>query len=152
MNITENVKSVRNKGTSFLREFRDFAMKGNVIDMAVGVVIGTAFGKIVSSLVADIIMPLIGMLVGSVDFKDLGITLQEKTADHDAIVLSYGAFLQTIFDFIIIAFAIFVAFKFLTKVKNSIMAEKAAEPPAPEPQVQLLTEIRDLLKEQKGAK
>ena len=95
MNIEDKVKGVAGKGTSFLKEFRDFAMKGNVIDMAVGVVIGTAFGKIVSSLVSDIIMPLVGVLVGSVDFKDLGITLQEKTADHDAIVLGYGAFIQT---------------------------------------------------------
>lgn len=149
MNITDNVKNVRERGSSFLKEFRDFAMKGNVIDMAVGVVIGTAFGKIVSSLVSDVIMPCIGILVGNVDFKDLSITLQEKTAEHDAVVLGYGAFIQTIFDFIIIAFAIFAAIKFLTKVKNTLIAEKEAEAPAPDPQVELLTEIRDLLKEQK---
>ena len=97
------------KPLSFLREFRDFAMKGNVLDMAIGVVIGAAFGKIVSSLVADIITPLMGLLCGGVDFKRLGITLVEKTADKDAVVLTYGVFLQTIFDFVIIAFAIFLS-------------------------------------------
>ena len=99
------------KPLSFLREFRDFAMKGNVLDMAIGVVIGAAFGKIVSSLVADIITPLMGLLCGGVDFKHLGITLVEKTADKDAVVLTYGVFLQTIFDFVIIAFAIFLSIK-----------------------------------------
>ncbi|MBQ9273699.1 MAG: large-conductance mechanosensitive channel protein MscL [Succinivibrio sp.] len=141
--------NIKEKGFSFLKEFREFAMRGNVIDMAVGVVIGTAFGKIVSSLVSDIIMPIIGILVGNVDFKDLGITLQEKTADQDAIVLGYGAFIQTIFDFVIIAFSIFVAIKLLYKLKNSVIKEKEAEeekPAEPTPEVALLTEIRDLLK------
>ncbi len=148
MNITDNVKNVKSKGTSFLKEFRDFAMKGNVVDMAVGVVIGTAFGKIVSSLVSDIIMPLIGILVGNVDFKDLAITLQDKTEEHEAVVLSYGAFIQTIFDFIIIAFAIFAAVKVMMKIKNTLIAEKEAAPAAPDPKEELLKEIRDLLKEQ----
>lgn len=148
MNIEDKVKGVAGKGTSFLKEFRDFAMKGNVIDMAVGVVIGTAFGKIVSSLVSDIIMPLVGVLVGSVDFKDLGITLQEKTADHDAIVLGYGAFIQTVLDFIIIAFAIFLTIKVLARVKNAVIAEKAAEPAQVDEKAELLKEIRDLLKKQ----
>ena len=96
--------AVAEKGLSFLKEFKDFAMKGNVLDMAIGVVIGTAFGKIVSSLVSDVIMPLVGMVVGNVDFKDLAITLQEKTETADAVVLGYGAFIQTIVDFTIIAF------------------------------------------------
>lgn len=152
MNITENVKDAAGKGTSFLKEFRDFAMKGNVIDMAVGVVIGTAFGKIVSSLVSDIIMPLVGVLVGSVDFKDLGITLHEKTADHDAIILSYGAFIQTVLDFIIIAFAIFLTIKVLTRVKNAVISEKAAQPAPVDEKTELLKEIRDLLKKEQGIK
>ncbi len=152
MNITENVKDAAGKGTSFLKEFRDFAMKGNVIDMAVGVVIGTAFGKIVSSLVSDIIMPLVGVLVGSVDFKDLGITLQEKTADHDAIILSYGAFIQTVLDFIIIAFAIFLTIKVLTRVKNTVISEKASQPAPVDEKTELLKEIRDLLKKEQGIK
>ena len=151
MKISENVKNVTGKGTGFLKEFRDFAMRGNVIDMAVGVVIGTAFGKIVSSLVSDVIMPMIGILVGNVDFKDLAITLQEKTVDHEAVVLGYGAFLQTIFDFIIIAFAIFAAVKFMTKLKNSLVAEKKAEeeaaPALVDAKEELLKEIRDLLKQ-----
>ena len=147
--ISEQVlKNAAGKGTSFLKEFRNFAMKGHVVDMAVGVVIGTAFGKIVSSLVSDVIMPVIGMLVGNTDFKALSITLQEKTADHDAVILSYGAFIQTVFDFIIIAFAIFATVKVLTKVKNTLIAEKAAVPPVPDPKEELLKEIRDLLKEQ----
>ncbi len=152
MKITDNVKEVAGKGTSFLEEFRDFAMKGNVIDMAVGVVIGTAFGKIVSSLVSDIIMPLVGVLVGSVDFKDLGITLQEKTEEHDAIVLGYGAFIQTVLDFIIIAFAIFLTIKVLARVKNAVIAEKAAEPAPVDEKTELLKEIRDLLKDQQSRK
>ena len=131
-----------------MQEFKEFAMKGNVMDMAVGVVIGGAFGKIVSSLVSDIIMPLVGVLVGSVDFKDLGITLQEKTADHDAIVLGYGAFIQTVLDFIIIAFAIFLTIKVLARVKNAVIAEKAAEPAPVDEKAELLKEIRDLLKKQ----
>lgn len=152
MNLTENVKDAAGKGTGFLKEFRDFAMKGNVIDMAVGVVIGTAFGKIVSSLVSDIIMPLVGVLVGSVDFKDLGITLQEKTAEHDAIILSYGAFIQTVLDFIIIAFAIFLTIKVLTRVKNAVISEKAAQPALVDEKTELLKEIRDLLKKERGIK
>ena len=144
MKIEDKVKGVAGKGTSFLKEFRDFAMKGNVIDMAVGVVIGTAFGKIVSSLVSDIIMPLVGVLVG--------ITLQEKTADHDAIVLGYGAFIQTVLDFIIIAFAIFLTIKVLARVKNAVIAEKAAEPAPVDEKAELLKEIRDLLKDQQSKK
>ena len=138
------------KPLSFLREFRDFAMKGNVLDMAIGVVIGAAFGKIVSSLVADIITPLMGLLCGGVDFKHLGITLVEKTADKDAVVLTYGVFLQTIFDFVIIAFAIFLSMKLINKEEK---AEEAQEEVAePSEDVKLLTEIRDLLKQQNGGK
>ncbi len=143
--------AVAEKGISFLKEFKDFAMKGNVLDMAIGVVIGTAFGKIVSSLVSDVIMPLVGMVVGNVDFKDLAITLQEKTETADAVVLGYGAFIQTIVDFTIIAFAIFISMKLINNLKRSIIKEEKAEEAQAEPsdEVKLLTEIRDLLKEQK---
>jgi large conductance mechanosensitive channel len=119
--------SVAEKGFSFLKEFKDFAMKGNVLDMAIGVVIGTAFGKIVSSLVSDVIMPLVGMIVGNVDFKDLAITLQEKTDTAEAVVLGYGAFIQTIVDFTIIAFAIFISMKLINNLKRSIIKEEKAE-------------------------
>lgn len=140
--------AVAEKGLSFLKEFKDFAMKGNVLDMAIGVVIGTAFGKIVSSLVSDVIMPLVGMVVGNVDFKDLAITLQEKTETADAVVLGYGAFIQTIVDFTIIAFAIFISMKLINNLKRSIIKEEKAEEAQAEPsdEVKLLTEIRDLLK------
>ena len=146
--------AVAEKGISLLKEFKDFAMKGNVLDMAIGVVIGTAFGKIVSSLVADVIMPLVGVICGNVDFKDLAITLQEKTDTAEAVVLKYGAFIQTIVDFIIIAFAIFVSMKLINNLKRSVVKEakeEAKEEAAAEPaaDIKLLTEIRDLLKEQK---
>lgn len=142
--------NITDKGFSLLKEFRDFAMRGNVLDMAIGVVIGTAFGKIVSSLVADVIMPLVGVLVGNVDFKQLSVTLQDKTAEHDAVILSYGVFLQTVFDFIIIAFAIFISMKLINNVKRNIMKEDDAEKVAatPSAEVQLLGEIRDLIKAQ----
>lgn len=145
------------KGLSFLREFRDFAMKGNVLDMAIGVVIGGAFGKIVSSLVADVITPLVGMMCGGVDFKHLGITLVEKNENAEAVVLTYGVFLQTIFDFLIIAFAIFLSMKLINRLKRSIVKEEKQEEAAeevaePSEDVKLLTEIRDLLKQQQSGK
>lgn len=144
--------AVTEKSVSFLKEFRDFAMRGNILDMAIGVVIGGAFGKIVSSLVADIIMPLIGMICGKVDFKTLSYVLQEKTETSDAVVLSYGVFIQNILDFIIIAFAIFLSIKMINRLKKAIETEdkqEAAAPAEPPADVKLLTEIRDLLKEQK---
>lgn len=107
------------------KEFKDFAMRGNVIDMAVGIVIGGAFGKIVSSFVKDIIMPPIGYLMGNVDFSNLAITLQEKTADAAAVTINYGVFINTLIDFIIIAFAIFMVVKQMNKLKKE---EPAAEP------------------------
>ena len=145
------MKSIVKTGSSFLKEFQKFAVKGNVMDMAIGVVIGNAFGKIVSSLVADIIMPFIGLFVGSVDLKHLAVTLQDKTDTSAEIVLSYGAFLQTVFDFIIIAFAIFVTIKIIINLKNREIheeVEEQADAPTPE-DIQLLREIRDLLKEEK---
>lgn len=132
---------------SMISEFKDFAMRGNVVDMAVGIVIGGAFGKIVSSFVADVLMPPIGLLLGGVDFSDLAITLSAATADVDAVLLSYGVFIQTVVDFLIIAFAIFL----VVKAMNSLMKEEEAPeappaPPAPSNEEVLLTEIRDALR------
>ena len=125
---------------SFIKEFREFAMRGNVVDMAVGVIIGGAFGKIVSSLVADIAMPVLGILTGGVDFKDLKITLAEAVGETPAVTLNYGAFVQNVFDFIIIAFVIFMMIKGINKVKKPVEKVKGSS------QEELLTEIRDLLK------
>jgi len=129
----------------FLQEFKQFAMRGNVVDMAVGIIIGGAFGKIVSSLVADVIMPPLGMLIGGVNFTDLQIVIHQATADAAAVTINYGNFLQVIFDFIIIAFAIFAIIKIINKISAKKEEEAAAPAPPPE-DVQLLTEIRDLLK------
>jgi len=135
----------------FLEEFKAFAMRGNVIDLAVGVVIGGAFGKIVSSVVADIIMPPLGFLIGGVSFTDLAVTLKAAGVDEAgkavaAVTLNYGNFIQTVFDFTIIAFAIFVLVKVINKV--TVVKEAVTPPPAPPTKDQvLLTEIRDLLKD-----
>ncbi len=128
---------------SMLKEFKQFAMRGNVVDMAVGIIIGGAFGKIVSSFVGDVIMPPIGVLLGGVDFSNLSLTIKDATETAPAVILSYGKFINTIIDFIIIAFAIFMAIKAMNSLKKK---EEAAPPPAPPADVQLLTEIRDLLK------
>lgn len=152
----------------FIQDFKAFAMKGNVIDMAVGVIIGGAFGKIVTSLVNDIIMPPIGILVGGVDFKDLKLVLQSSQEEvlNEAgevitpaiaeVTLNYGNFLQQTFDFLIIALSIFCMIRIITKLgemrkKEEEAAAKAAPAPAPKPSAEekLLTEIRDLLKEKK---
>ncbi len=130
---------------SLLSEFKTFAMRGNVVDLAVGVVIGAAFGKIVSSLVDGLIMPVVGVLVGGVNFADLAITLREGSEGVAPVLLKYGAFLQTIVDFTIIAFAIFMVIKAMNAVKKKEEAAPAAPPP-PSAEVQLLTEIRDALK------
>ena len=127
---------------SLVTEFKEFAMKGNVVDMAVGVVIGTAFGKIVSSFVGDVVMPLLGKIVGGVNFSDLAVDLGTSPAG-EPVLLKYGAFLQSAFDFLIIAAAIFMALKAINKLKTPPPPPAAAPPPA---DVQLLTEIRDLLK------
>ena len=128
-----------------LQEFKEFAMRGNVVDLAVGVVIGAAFGKIVSSVVADVIMPPIGLLMGGVDFTDLKVVLKDAVGETPAVTLNYGSFLQTCVDFIIIAFAIFLLVKWMNSLKRQEEAAPAA-PPAPPPAEVLLTEIRDLLK------
>ena len=129
----------------FMKEFKEFAVKGNVMDMAVGIIIGGAFGKIVSSFVNDVIMPPIGLLVGGVDFKDLAITLKEAVGETAAVTLNYGNFIQNVFDFVIIAFAIFSMVKWMNSLKKK-EEEKPAEPAAPPKQEVLLEEIRDLLK------
>ena len=133
--------------SSFLADFKKFAMRGNVIDMAVGVIIGGAFGKIVSSVVADIIMPPLGLLIGGIDFKQFAVTLRDAQGDIPAVVMHYGVFIQNVFDFLIVAFAIFMAIKLINKL-NRKKEEPAAATPAPTKEEVLLTEIRDLLKEQ----
>ena len=128
-----------------MSEFKSFAMRGNVVDMAVGIVIGGAFGKIVSSFVNDVLMPPIGLMMGGVDFKDLSVVLQEAVGDAAAVTINYGSFIQTVVDFIIIAFAIFMVVKAMNNMKKK-EEEAPAEPPKPSAEVELLTEIRDSLK------
>lgn len=135
-------------------EFKTFAMRGNVIDMAVGIIIGAAFGKIVSSIVGDIIMPIIGLLIGGVNFSDLKITLKDAVSNaaggvtSPAVTLNYGNFLQVTFDFIIVAFAIFLLVKGVNSLTKKKEKAPATPPPVPE-DIQLLTQIRDLLKDNK---
>jgi large conductance mechanosensitive channel len=130
---------------SMMSEFKDFAMKGNVVDMAVGIVIGGAFGKIVSSFVADVLMPPLGLLLGNVDFSDRAVTLRDAAEGAAAVTLKYGAFIQSVVDFVIIAFAIFMVVKAMNTLKKK---EEAAPAPPPEPSKEevLLTEIRDALR------
>ncbi len=130
---------------SMVKEFKEFAMRGNVVDMAVGIVVGAAFGKIVSSFVNDVLMPPIGMLLGGVDFSELMITLKEAVGETPAVVLKYGAFVNTVLDFLIIAFAIFLVIKGMNALKKKEEAAPSA-PPKPSKEELLLTEIRDVLK------
>jgi large conductance mechanosensitive channel len=125
-------------------EFKEFAMKGNVIDLAVGVVIGAAFGKIVTSLVNDVIMPPIGLAIGNVDFKDLAYRIGTNPAG-EPVLFKYGLFIQTVFEFTIIAFALFIMIKGINRLKRPHPAAPPAAPPPPSKEEQLLTEIRDLL-------
>ncbi|MDD6553718.1 MAG: large-conductance mechanosensitive channel protein MscL [Prevotellaceae bacterium] len=138
--------------SKFIQEFKDFAVKGNAVDMAVGVIIGGAFGKIVSSLVDDIIMPPIGWLIGGVNFTDLKVTLPSVVLPGvekmPAATINYGNFLQTLLDFLIIAFCVFLLVKGINTLTRKKEEEPAA-PPAPSKEEELLTEIRDLLKEKK---
>ena len=134
---------------SFIQDFKAFALKGNVVDMAVGVIIGGAFGKIVTSLVNDILMPVIGMATGGIDFTQLKYVIKEAEGEAEAVTLNYGQFIQDVVDFLIIAFCIFLMVKGIAALSRKKEEEKAAEPaPAPEPSAEekLLTEIRDLLK------
>ncbi|MBQ4540847.1 MAG: large-conductance mechanosensitive channel protein MscL [Alistipes sp.] len=143
----------------FLNEFKAFALKGNVMDMAVGVIIGGAFGKIVTSLVNDVIMPPIGLIVGGVDFSDLKLTLKQQVLDAagevltPAVTWTYGAFLQQVVDFTILAFCVFMMVKMMNRLTIKKKEEEPAPAPAPEPEPTkeelLLAEIRDLLKERK---
>lgn len=141
----------------FLKDFKAFAMRGNVLDMAVGVIIGGAFGKIVTSLVNNVVMPLLGMLVGGIDFTSLQWVLSPAQVDADGTVvreevaMQYGLFLQNTFDFIIIAFCIFLFVKLFTRLTQSRKAEesKPAAPPEPSAEAKLLAEIRDMLRERR---
>ena len=130
---------------SMIKEFREFAMRGNVVDMAVGIIIGAAFGKIVASFVNDVLMPPLGMALGGVDFKDLAVTLKEGVGDVAAVTLNYGSFIQTVVDFLIVAFAVFMAIKVMNSMKKKPV-EVEVVPPKPSAEELLLTEIRDLLK------
>lgn len=129
-----------------MKEFKAFAMRGNVMDMAVGIIIGAAFGKIIASLVADVIMPPIGLIVGGVNFTDLSLVLREAAGETAAVTLNYGVFLQTLLDFIIVAFAIFLMVKGMNRLSRK-KAEEPAAPPAPSKEELLLGEIRDILKQ-----
>ncbi|MDD3195998.1 MAG: large-conductance mechanosensitive channel protein MscL [Paludibacter sp.] len=131
-----------------IEEFKTFALKGNVVDMAVGIIIGGAFGKIVSSFVSDIIMPPIGLLVGGVNFTELSYVMKEAVGETPAVTLNYGNFIQVLIDFLIIAFAIFMMIKAMNSMKKKEVEAPVAPPapPAPTKEEQLLAEIRDLLK------
>ncbi|MEJ2635033.1 MAG: large-conductance mechanosensitive channel protein MscL [Calditrichia bacterium] len=130
---------------AIMKEFKEFAMKGNVVDMAVGIIIGVAFGKIVTSLVNDVIMPPIGLLLGGVDFSSWAFTLKPAVGEIPAVVIRHGVFINTVIDFLIVAFAIFMAIKGINSLKRKQEAVPAA-PPAPSKEETLLSEIRDILK------
>ncbi len=134
--------------STFLQEFKDFAVKGNAIDMAVGVIIGGAFGKIVTSIVEDLIMPPVGWLIGGVDFKDLKIELPALLEGQAAVTINYGNFIQTVFNFFIIAFCVFLLVRTIIKLKREKPVEEAPAAPVGPTQEELLAEIRDLLKKQ----
>lgn len=144
---------------NLMKDFKDFAMRGNVLDMAVGVVIGAAFGKIVSSLVNDLIMPLVGVATGGINFTDYKLVIQQAVMDGEAVIkpevtLNWGAWVQTVVDFLIVAFCIFIMIRFISKLKKKKELEvesEAATAPEPEPTKEeiLLTEIRDILQAQK---
>ncbi|MBP5473628.1 MAG: large-conductance mechanosensitive channel protein MscL [Bacteroidales bacterium] len=134
--------------SKIIDEFKEFAVKGNMIDMAVGIIIGSAFGKIITSLVEDIIMPPLGVLIGGVNFSDLSITLKQAVGDAPAVTLNYGSFIQVIIDFLIVAWIIFLFVKGINALKKK-PAEVPPAPPAPTKDQELLAEIRDLLKEKK---
>ena len=156
--MTKETKVI--KGKKWLKEFKEFAIKGNVIDLAVAVSIGAAFGKIVSSLVADIVMPIVGIIIGGVEFSGIKWTLKSAVIDsHDkiitpAVTMNIGTFIQNIFDFVIIAFVIFLMVKIITRLKDQLVKEQADGEVAPPPLTkdqELLTEIKDLLSEKKIA-
>jgi large conductance mechanosensitive channel len=141
------LKKYQNKeGAKLLKEFKEFAIKGNVIDLAVGVIIGGAFGKIVTSLVNDMLMPAIGVLLGGVNFTDLKYVITPASGDAAEVAILYGSFMQSVVDFLIIAFSVFMFVKFLSSLKKK-EPEAPPAPPVPSQEVVLLEEIRDLLKQ-----
>lgn len=129
---------------SIVKEFKEFAVRGNMVDMAVGIIVGGAFGKIVTSLVNDVLMPPLGILIGGVDFSDLALTLKQAEGSAPAVTLAYGSFLQQCFDFVIVAFAVFMLVKGINALRRG--QEQPAPAPAGPTQEQLLAEIRDVLK------
>ena len=131
---------------SVMKEFREFAVKGNVVDLAVGIIIGVAFGKIVTSFVTDLLMPPLGLLIGGIDFSNLVIVLKAAGDGTEAVAIRYGLFIQTVVDFVIVAFAVFLAVRLINRLRKK-EAVAPATPAAPTAQEQLLTEIRDLLKQ-----
>jgi large conductance mechanosensitive channel len=133
---------------SMLKEFKEFAVKGNVVDMAIGIIVGVAFGKIVSSIVSDVIMPPIGLLIGGIDFNKLSIILKGASGDAAAVVIAYGKFIQTVVDFTIVAFVMFMLVKAINTLKRK-QEEAVQPPPAPSKEEALLAEIRDILKERR---
>jgi large conductance mechanosensitive channel len=137
---------VKDMSFGMLQEFKAFAVRGNVVDMAVGIIIGAAFGKIVTSAVGDIVMPPLGLAVGGMDFSDLALTLKAAVGDRPAVVLGYGKFLQQVLDFTIVAFAVFLLVKGINHLKRK-EAEQPSAPPTPGKEELLLTEIRDLLRQ-----
>lgn len=147
-------KSV-DKTRGFIKEFRDFAMRGNILDLAIGVIIGNAFGKIVSSIVADIVMPALGLFIGVVNLSSLKIVIRAAGEGKGELAINYGAFLQTTLDFVIIAFAIFLVVKTINSIRRRAVKEQTEAPnktPDTPADIKLLAEIRDLLKEQQTAK
>jgi len=149
-NLKIDLRNTRLPKVKILDEFKAFALRGNVVDMAVGIVVGTAFGKIVTSLVNDVIMPPIGLLVGGVNFSDLKFVMNDMLGDKPPVTINYGNFIQVVFDFMIVAFAIFMVVKAIAmaKRKDAAASTVAPEPPVPTKEELLLTEIRDLLKKQ----
>jgi len=145
MKTIKNLRRVAGKSNGVLKEFKEFAMKGSVVDLAIGIIIGGAFGKIVSSFVADVIMPPIGLLIGGVSFTELKVVLKEAVDGASAVTLNLGTFIQTVLDFTIIAFAIFMAVKFINRMKKK-EEEKSSAFVESSTDTKLLTEIRDLLK------
>ena len=148
--MQEEFNKIKGHSLGFLNEFRQFAIKGNVVDLAVGLIIGTAFGKIVSSLVADVVMPPIGFLVGGVNFTHLVFQLKDPTSTLAPVDVKYGQFLQTVVDFTIVALSVFLMVKVINHVRIKMDAQTPTPPPpAPSEQEKLLREIRDLLASQK---
>ena len=141
----QNLHNIRGQSAGLMKEFRDFAIKGNVVDMAVGIIIGAAFGKIVSSLVADVIMPPLGFVIGGVNFTHLVFQLKDPTGTLAPVDIKYGQFIQTIVDFTVVAVSVFAMVKFIAHLRKNSAKEAPAAPPAPSNQEILLKEIRDLL-------